>query len=369
MHWPDVFNGIQLCIGFQLLLIAIFLLKSRQKRNYLLGFYTILISVSSLTSGLYTYLEGAPLINFLFGAHLIIFHSPLLFLYIKSLGDTHYPVRNHFVFPLLYTMFYIAVKLFFTEFFEAHNLPLLVAHLFISVVYTGIYFYFGSKYFDIKLSDSLKQKALRKFRLFYVITNIHAICLYSLMAISYVTYLYFYEDFLFFNEHIVPDIFSFIIYIHPLTSIIFIVYLLSETHSLHSLILDKGIKRNFTIGTNKHQITSKIRALIDVEKKFKNPQYNLKLLSKDIGVSTKELTEFFSEELSTSFVDYIHKKKIAEFKLLMREDVENTYSLEGLARLAGFKSKATFYRVFKKEEGVTPTQYKDHQKHSALPQN
>ncbi|MEO1098895.1 MAG: hypothetical protein AAFX57_14260, partial [Bacteroidota bacterium] len=67
MNWPEVFKGIQLCIGFQLFLIALFLLSSRQKRNYLLGFYTVLISISSLSSGLYSYLEKAPLITFLFG--------------------------------------------------------------------------------------------------------------------------------------------------------------------------------------------------------------------------------------------------------------------------------------------------------------
>ncbi len=362
MNWPDVFNGIQLCIGFQLLLIAVFLLKSKQRRNYLLGTYTILISVSSLTSGLYTYLENTPLINFLFGAHLIIFHAPLLFLYIKSLGDSNHQLRQHFIFPFLYTLFYVVIKLYFTGFFEENSLQLLITHLFLSVVYTGIYLYFGSKYFNVKLNDSLKQKALKKFRLFYLITNVHSISLYSLMAGSYVTYLYFYDDFLFFNEHIVPDIFSFIIYIHPLTSIIFIIYLLSETHSLQSLILDKGITRSYMGGAKKNQIMGSITQMIDVQKKFKDPDYNLRLLAKEIGVSDKDLSEFFSEELSTSFNDFIHKKKLEEFKLLIKEDLGNTYSLEGLAHLAGFKSKATFYRVFKRVEGITPTQYKAQQK-------
>ena len=186
MNWPDVFKGIQLCIGFQLLLIAVFLLRSKQQRNLLLGFYTVLISISSLSSGLITYFERLPLIHFLFGAHLIIFHAPLLFLYIKSLGDQKSGVRLHFVFPVAYTACYLLLKLFFPGLFQEHGLTLLVVHLWLCVAFTGGYFYAGSRYFSMQLSDSLKQKALRKFRLFYVITNIHALCLYSLMATSYI---------------------------------------------------------------------------------------------------------------------------------------------------------------------------------------
>ena len=361
MNWPEVFKGIQLCIGFQLFLIALFLLSSRQKRNYLLGFYTVLISISSLSSGLYSYLEKAPLITFLFGAHLIIFHAPLLFLYIKSIGEEELKVRHHLVFPVLYTMYYLILKLFFSDLFNKYSFQILIFHLLLSVIYTGIYFYFGSRYFSIRLSDSLKQKALKKFRLFYVITNTHSISLHSVMATSYVAYLFFYNEFLYFNEYIVPDIFSFIIYIHPLTSIIFIIYLLSETHSLRSLILDKGITKSDVVRNNKHQIFTDVRRIIDVQKRFKNPDFGLKQLSHEIGVNEKELAEYFTEELSTPFNDYIHKKKIEEFKNLIKEDTENTYSLEGVAQLAGFKSKATFYRVFKKAEGITPSMYKQQQ--------
>ncbi|MEM6522485.1 MAG: helix-turn-helix domain-containing protein [Bacteroidota bacterium] len=127
------------------------------------------------------------------------------------------------------------------------------------------------------------------------------------------------------------------------------------------MILDKGITKSDVVRNNRHRIFAEIRQLIDVEKRFKNPNFNIKRLSHEIGVSEKELAEYFIEELSISFSDYIHKKKIEEFKNLVKEDTQNTYSLEGVAQLAGFKSKATFYRVFKKTEGMTPSMYKQEQ--------
>jgi len=359
MNWPEVFKGIQLCIGFQLLLIAFFLFASKQKRNRLLGVYTVFICISSLSSALYPYLEKVPMIASLFGAHLVIFHAPLLFLYIKSLNNQNSVTWVHFAFPLLYTGVYLVLKIYFSSFFSTYGMEILMAHLFIAALYTAIYFYHGFRYFKINLNDSLKQKAFKKFRWFYVITNLHAILLYSLMAVSYLSYLYFYESFPYLNEHVVPDLFAVIVYIHPITSIIFITYLLSETHSLQSLILRKGITRSTSFNGNRNQILSSIKQIIDVEKRYKDHEFNLKQLSNEVGVGIRELAEYFNEELSISFNDYIHQKKVEEFKKLVKADEENTYSVEGMAQLAGFKSKATFYRIFKKLEGVTPAKYKE----------
>lgn len=359
MNWSEVFKGIQLCIGVQLALIAIFLFLSKQSRNRLLAFYTVLICISSLTSALYSYLEKVPMVAFLFGAQLIIFHAPLLFLYIKSLDDQTTSTNKHLVLPALYTLLVLALKFKFPDFFDNNAMELLMAHLFFVVGYTAVYFYQGSRYFNLQLNDSLKQKALRKFRCFYGITNIHAIILYSLMAVSYFSYLYFYERYPYFNEHIVPDIFSLIVYIHPVSSIIFIIYLLSETHSLQSLILDKRITKSAIVRKNKDDIAQGVKQLIDIEKRYKNPSFNLRTLSDEIGIGTKELAEYFNEDLSISFNEYLYKRKIDEFKDLVQSDLENAYSLEGMAQLAGFKSKATFYRIFKKMEGMTPAAYKE----------
>lgn len=360
MDWQEVFKGIQLCIGFQLLLLAIFKLTSQQKRNYILGLYTILISISSLSSGLYTYIEYYPILHIFFGAHLIMFHAPLLFLYIKALGDKKLNEWHHFVFPITYILVYLLFKHYLTDFFYEYDIQLLILHLAITVIYTGCYFYAGSKHFNLKLNDTLRQKALTKFRLFYVVTNIHSITLDIVMIISYITFLYFHNELLYVNENIIPNVLSFIIYIHPLTSIIFMGYLLSEAHSFKYVFLDnEAITKSATIQHQKQFISKEIKRVIDIEKRFTNADFNLKQLSNEIGINSKELAEYFNEELSTSFNDYLYRKKIEEFKNLVRQDTEGTYSLLGLAELAGFKSKATFYRIFKKVEGVTPSQYKE----------
>ncbi|MEL6305027.1 MAG: hypothetical protein AAFQ20_09585, partial [Bacteroidota bacterium] len=57
----------------------------------------------------------------LFGAHLVIFHAPLLFLYIKSLNDRNSVTWVHFAFPILYTGVYLVLKIYFSSFFSTYG--------------------------------------------------------------------------------------------------------------------------------------------------------------------------------------------------------------------------------------------------------
>ena len=102
MNWPEIFKGVQLCIGIQLLVIAGFKLASRQKRNRLLGFYT-----------------------------------PLLFLYIKAIQNEDLQVRSHLYFPVFCIVAYLVVKHVFSDFFEENSFQFLIIHLSVVVVYSG----------------------------------------------------------------------------------------------------------------------------------------------------------------------------------------------------------------------------------------
>ena len=46
-----------------------------------------------------------------------------------------------------------------------------------------------------------------------------------------------------------------------------------------------------------------------------------------------------------------------EFKLLVGQDEYARYTLEALSELCGFSSKTSFFRNFKRVEGITPNEY------------
>ena len=51
--------------------------------------------------------------------------------------------------------------------------------------------------------------------------------------------------------------------------------------------------------------------------------------------------------------------KIRKAKELIKKGYLKNYSIEALAQSSGFKATNTFYRLFKKETGITPKMFSD----------
>jgi AraC-like DNA-binding protein len=75
------------------------------------------------------------------------------------------------------------------------------------------------------------------------------------------------------------------------------------------------------------------------------------------GLSYKKISEIFNSEFNKSFFEVINEYRLEEALRLIKEDFHVLHTLPHLAEKAGFNSKATFNRVFKKYTGKTPTEY------------
>ncbi|WP_282135041.1 helix-turn-helix domain-containing protein [Seonamhaeicola maritimus] len=63
--------------------------------------------------------------------------------------------------------------------------------------------------------------------------------------------------------------------------------------------------------------------------------------------------------MHTTFYDLINSLRVEEAKTKLKSAAFDKYSITGIAELCGFNSKSSFYRIFKKETGLTPTQFKN----------
>jgi len=102
----------------------------------------------------------------------------------------------------------------------------------------------------------------------------------------------------------------------------------------------------------------KIENILHYEKPYLNPELTLKNLANKAEVSDKKLSFFLNQHLKTSFYDLINSYRVNEFKEKVNSPDYNKYSVIGIAYTCGFNSKSSFYRIFKKEIGISPTQYK-----------
>ncbi|MEK5057462.1 helix-turn-helix domain-containing protein [Paenibacillus shunpengii] len=98
----------------------------------------------------------------------------------------------------------------------------------------------------------------------------------------------------------------------------------------------------------------KILAYID--RHFLEP-LTLDVLEKELAINKYLISRIFSEQFHVSFRDYINGLRAAFAHMLLRS---TTDAVTDIAFDSGFNSLRSFYRVFKKEYGVTPNEFRRH---------
>ncbi len=107
-----------------------------------------------------------------------------------------------------------------------------------------------------------------------------------------------------------------------------------------------------------------IKEQIREQELFNDPKLNLRDLSEAVDLKEKELSRLINECGQVNFYQFINNYRIEKFKVLLETSRADQLSILGLAMEVGFASKSTFYKFFKKQEGMTPSQYMKAQKKS-----
>lgn len=104
----------------------------------------------------------------------------------------------------------------------------------------------------------------------------------------------------------------------------------------------------------KNDIVSRVKDYID--NNYKNPDINVQILGEMFEISDGYLSHLFKQSMDISIPDYVSKVRINKVKELLR-DKRNTNEM--IFNEVGFTNKSTFIRVFKRQTGMTPKQYRE----------
>jgi len=104
-------------------------------------------------------------------------------------------------------------------------------------------------------------------------------------------------------------------------------------------------------------IGMKLTGVMDKEKPYINPRLSSPELAEMIDITTNQLSQFLNEYLNKNFYDYVNSFRLKEFQQLCKNPKYSHLSILGLAYECGFNSKTTFNAFFKREMGVTPSEY------------
>ncbi|PLR84353.1 response regulator transcription factor [Bacillus sp. V33-4] len=87
---------------------------------------------------------------------------------------------------------------------------------------------------------------------------------------------------------------------------------------------------------------------------------SLQEIAEEIPVHPSYLSQRFSEEIGSTFQEYLLSYRIHQSKTLLLK--HPNWSMTRIAESVGFSSQHHFSNVFKKREGITPSNYKEQSK-------
>jgi AraC-like DNA-binding protein len=107
-----------------------------------------------------------------------------------------------------------------------------------------------------------------------------------------------------------------------------------------------------------NRLLQALRALMDEEKPYLDPDLSLSTLAEEAGLSVGDLSRVINEAGGTSFYDFVNAYRVEEAKRLLLDARHGGRGILDIAFGVGFRSKSTFNACFKKRTGGTPKAFR-----------
>ncbi|NER13740.1 helix-turn-helix domain-containing protein [Leptobacterium flavescens] len=353
--FPDqIYNGIILCLSIQLILIGVFKILKREKRALMLGIFCLLLGLGFFNNLFWNYVKVNAFLTILIGGGKDVLFGPLLFLYIALLNESRGSNRfilSHLSGPLLVHLFYIGIKVLFKEFY-IENYFVVVNILATFKLFFLIYFLFlGILLFRKELNDSLKPDVRKRYKIFYFGLNAYFLVL-AVYAISTNFFFNMGDFFLFLSRY-------FFIPVSLIVNTYVVLFALTESKRFRALFVKNKLFKEDRYIDEDHDISRVFHKSFYEDKIFREPGLTIDKAAQELEVSKNVLRIYLKQEYDTNFKEFINKLRVEEFKELLGQESNRSYSLVGISSMVGFQSNATFFRVFKQLEGMTPKEYQN----------
>lgn len=298
----------------------------------------------------------------------VLILGPVVYFYIQNLLNPKFSFTKkdwiHFIPGLLYLAYSLVVfivdKLILDEFYfyaDGRDKDLKTWYQLLGFVSIGYY-----------LISSLQKYRSYKKEIFNTVSYADSVVFKWIQhfLIAFLTLLVLRILFFIFNEQW-TEFGSHFWYFLSFSAVFFYISLNGYSHSIasDSLFVQKSIQPE-SVETNKTKSSqnididkwaSSIESYITKAKAFQNPQLTLSDVAKALETNTKTISNSINSGFEMNFNDFINHYRIEAVKTSLQQGKHKTSTLLGIAFDAGFNSKATFNRAFKKSTGLSPKEY------------
>jgi AraC-like DNA-binding protein len=108
---------------------------------------------------------------------------------------------------------------------------------------------------------------------------------------------------------------------------------------------------------NNKTMFARLNKLVKERRLFADKNISRSSIAKDLGVSEKTLYNCIKVNTGLNFANYIVQVRLAYVRKMFTE-TGNQFTMEYIACEAGFGSRATFYRLFKENYGLSPDEFR-----------
>ena len=100
-----------------------------------------------------------------------------------------------------------------------------------------------------------------------------------------------------------------------------------------------------------------MKRYLDDEKPYLNPNFSVAQISLDLGVPQNHVSYCINSLFKTKFSKLRTSLRVEQTKIYLYDSKISKITIDGIAQMAGFSSRSSFYNAFKEETGITPSEY------------
>lgn len=132
---------------------------------------------------------------------------------------------------------------------------------------------------------------------------------------------------------------------------------IQDMETLKQWFIDKIVEacRNITVKKMEHSLSQIERAKNYINRNYHN-DISLDDVSMELDISPYYFSKLFKEQTEENFIDYLTRIRIQKAKELL---IHSKLSVREIGSSVGYQDPNYFSRIFKKNVGMTPTEYKE----------
>ncbi len=105
-------------------------------------------------------------------------------------------------------------------------------------------------------------------------------------------------------------------------------------------------------------LSTKIRELLEEKKLYKEQGLTISRIAKELNSQSYLVSQAINESYGQTLPELLNKYRVEEAGKLLNSPSHQHYSIEAIANECGFNAMSAFYTAFKKNKGLTPSEFK-----------